>query len=328
MSWLYSQALVAEFLEANSLDGEPCAQLNVMPTQRPFWRKDKTMDVLSLSPFGATWKPLTARRGEELLTWYLAGFHARTSALLDLAPASMVRAADCGVNSNASLARYDHDTHSWRTPQLSLLGGSELYSETWPRWGLMRDGECWEQSTLAPRTNGTESGLWQTPVADDAINRLSGKFNSRGEPKLSAQVKMWPTPDAHCWKTAPRGNGTGGGEMLSNTLAVRWPKPRANDAEKRGNFDAQNPRNGLPAAVKRYMTPTASIGTKCGGRHKGKADTLASQIADLERMQQTSTGQLNPPWVEWLMGWPIGWTDLKPLAMAKFHEWQQQHGGF
>ena len=23
-------------------------------------------------------------------------------------------------------------------------------------------------------------------------------------------------------------------------------------------------------------------------------------------------GQLNPPWVEWLMGWPIGWTDLKP----------------
>ena len=116
--------------------------------------------------------------------------------------------------------------------------------------------------------------------------------------------------------------------MLSNTLAVRWPKPRANDAEKRGNFDAQNPRNGLPAAVKRYMTPTASIGTKCGGRHKGKADTLASQIADLERMQQTSTGQLNPPWVEWLMGWPIGWTDLKPLAMARFHEWQQQHGGF
>ncbi|KPG94781.1 hypothetical protein AK821_18410 [Pseudomonas sp. RIT-PI-r] len=36
-------------------------------------------------------------------------------------------------------------------------------------------------------------------------------------------------------------------------------------------------------------------------------------------------GQLNPEWVEWLMGWPIGWTELKPLAMDKFREWQQQH---
>lgn len=36
-------------------------------------------------------------------------------------------------------------------------------------------------------------------------------------------------------------------------------------------------------------------------------------------------GHLNPTWVEWLMGWPLGWTDLKPLEMARFREWQQQH---
>jgi len=29
-------------------------------------------------------------------------------------------------------------------------------------------------------------------------------------------------------------------------------------------------------------------------------------------------GPLNPEWVEWLMGWPLGWTDLKPLATDKF----------
>jgi hypothetical protein len=39
-------------------------------------------------------------------------------------------------------------------------------------------------------------------------------------------------------------------------------------------------------------------------------------------------GSLNPPWVEWLMGWLIEWTDLKPLEMDKFQQWQQQHGGF
>ena len=37
-------------------------------------------------------------------------------------------------------------------------------------------------------------------------------------------------------------------------------------------------------------------------------------------------GRLNPTWVEWLMGWPLGWTDLTPLEMDKFQEWQQQHG--
>jgi hypothetical protein len=36
----------------------------------------------------------------------------------------------------------------------------------------------------------------QTPVKDDVVNRKDGKFNSRGEPKLSAQVKRMPTVTA------------------------------------------------------------------------------------------------------------------------------------
>lgn len=46
--------------------------------------------------------------------------------------------------------------------------------------------------------------MWQTPVADDAVNRERGKFNSRGEPKLSAEVKLaqWPSPVA--MDTIPR----------------------------------------------------------------------------------------------------------------------------
>jgi hypothetical protein len=37
-------------------------------------------------------------------------------------------------------------------------------------------------------------------------------------------------------------------------------------------------------------------------------------------------GPLNPNWVEWLMGWPIGWTDSGPLEMAKFRRWLDEHG--
>ncbi|QDT30907.1 hypothetical protein Mal48_01810 [Thalassoglobus polymorphus] len=36
-------------------------------------------------------------------------------------------------------------------------------------------------------------------------------------------------------------------------------------------------------------------------------------------------GPVNPYWSEWLIGWPIGWTDLRPLGMDKFQSWRQQH---
>ena len=30
-----------------------------------------------------------------------------------------------------------------------------------------------------------------------------------------------------------------------------------------------------------------------------------------QSVQETATGSLNPTWVEWLMGFPTGWTDLE-----------------
>ena len=35
------------------------------------------------------------------------------------------------------------------------------------------------------------------------------------------------------------------------------------------------------------------------------------------------------PWIsfrEWMMGWPIGWTELRPLATDRFQEWRRWHG--
>lgn len=39
------------------------------------------------------------------------------------------------------------------------------------------------------------------------------------------------------------------------------------------------------------------------------------------------TGEMTPARVEWAMGWPIGWTDLRPLEMDKFQQWLSRHGG-
>jgi hypothetical protein len=49
-------------------------------------------------------------------------------------------------------------------------------------------------------------------------------------------------------------------------------------------------------------------------------------IEEARLMGAGNGGKLNPEWVEWLMGWPLGWTDLKPLETDKFHCVQQQPG--
>lgn len=39
-------------------------------------------------------------------------------------------------------------------------------------------------------------------------------------------------------------------------------------------------------------------------------------------------GRLNPEFVEWVMGWPTGWTAIEPLAMDRYLEWKLQHSPY
>jgi hypothetical protein len=55
-------------------------------------------------------------------------------------------------------------------------------------------------------------------------------------------------------------------------------------------------------------------------RDRGKGN-LGEQVSGLH-----NGGKLNPTWTEWLMGWPLEWTDLKPLEMDKSLSAQQQPG--
>lgn len=162
MSYIYSRALVVASLGDNFSDTEPSAPLNGNPTPRPCLWHDKTMEPSRLSRFGVMCKPLTESLGAELLTLFVAGFPARTSALPEKEQESQANEAECGATWRASLAKFDPDLRSWKTVQLSLLGDSALSSVIWPRWGMTQDGECWELPMLADNTNGTESGLLPT----------------------------------------------------------------------------------------------------------------------------------------------------------------------
>jgi hypothetical protein len=173
MSWLFSQALVAEYLGANSLDGEQSAPLNGKPTQQAYCAPDKMTAFSRLSLFGMTFKPLMADHGEELLTLYLEDFHARTLVPQEKAQELTENDQECGEKWHASLGKYDLDTSLWKTHQCSLLGDLDEFLETWPQWGLMRNGEFWEVKNLAHHIQGTEFGLSHpTPLKTDHFKFL------------------------------------------------------------------------------------------------------------------------------------------------------------
>lgn len=225
----------------------------------------------------------------------------RTSARQGRGPASTASAADYGASIPVSLAHFDPDTSSWRTWQLSLVEGLTVFSETWPRSGLMRNGIAYQLPPLVPLTVGTDSGFWPTPV----VVYTRENWTAEQIAERQAQVKA---------ETLAKGkHHTGNGFGMNLAQAVRiWPTPRANDAEKRGNI-ANDKRNGLPAAVRYWPTPNAGDYRAGMSNAPGRQQSsLPRSVGIAEGVSSGRRGGLNPTWVEWLMGFPLEWSALEP----------------
>jgi hypothetical protein len=141
-----------------------------------------------LSRFGMTFAPLMADRGEELLTWFLAASRARTSASPEKERESTASDPGYGVKWRGSLAKFDPDSRSWKTAQLSLIEDSDESSVIWPRSGMTADGQCYLLPTLAPRTKGDR--FWLVAMAHGVaarVDRLRAIGNGQ-VPQCSAQA--------------------------------------------------------------------------------------------------------------------------------------------
>jgi hypothetical protein len=295
MSWLFSQALVEEYLVDTSSDGEQSVQLSGSHTQQAYCAPDKMTAFSRLSRFGMTFKPLTVNRGAELLTLYLAGFPAKTSQPQEKEQELTESAAGCGEKWRASFTKYNPDSRLWKTHQCSLLGDLEPFLETWPQWGFMRGGECWEQQTLAQTTSETASGLWATLAASDGQRggTITDKMTGQSLPQMVNTPAKWPTPCATDYK----------GSGQTGQLRDRLDYAAERGATKSNNYATPQARDFRSGSTDRWDNPDRS-----------------------RNLNDKIGGQLNPTWVEWLMGWPLGWTDLKPLATDKCHSVPQQPG--
>lgn len=254
--------------------------------------------------------------------------------------ASKARKAVFGPKWRDSLATFDPGTSSWKTSQACLVQGWTAFAETWPRSGMIVNGIAYRLPALVPYTSAIEFGLWLDPVdwnpeqggqplvmwptpraadgakgtrtlpgaIDDAARRTTGN-------DLPTSVLLWPTPQAHDTRNGNpervgRFGKRHGGRNLNDEVA-KWPTPtiRGNNNRKGLTKDSGD---GLATAVKRhlptpaqrdYRYPNSKSYSERGGGSNG------------EQLPNHVGGPLNPPWVEWLMGFPIGWTELDPSEM-------------
>ena len=163
--------------------------------------------------------------------------------------------------------------------------GSSAAFLTWKASGIKPSHLLFQLAPSMRRTDATESGLLHTPTAK--ANQMAPSMKERDP------GSWWPTP------TTP----SGGGE-------------RSGDRSGTGNLYYMARSGQLwPTPAKRVYRGANS------DKHLAKARGHHDQLPNAVKMAGHKGGQLNPMWVEWLMGFPTGWTDLKPSETPLSRKW-------
>lgn len=152
-----------------------------------------------------------------------------------------------------------------------------------------------------------ESGSRLLPTVTATVGEKSRNHrDSSGRPGLQIAAMLWKTP------TTPSG-GTIRSEEISQTGMTPDGKKRQVTLEKQVRM----------SNLRMWPTPAAR---DCKGSNSMEHLTRESgnrnhvdQLANAAKLnpgvsESQASGQLNPTWVEWLMGFPIGWTDLGASA--------------
>jgi hypothetical protein len=200
------------------------------------------------------------------------------------------------------------------------------------------------------KLTGEQLSLWTSSAADTPANHLAPQENDEGQTTQDICGHGYETPLAHydpdtrSWKTSgdislwgeqpsleslPKAGMTRNGVLyqqldwvrpIDETASSLWPTPTTQENEHPGAIWNEKWRRVSPSgvshgmnladAVRIWPTPTAKDGKGASG-HRSEARRLADLTYRARIVDGVTTGSLNPTWVEWLMGFPIGWTDLE-----------------
>jgi len=186
------------------------------------------------------------------------------------------------------------------------------YSLTWKAAATPAGRSLYRLRLSAPTTAGTGCGLWPTANAANAANDITLTCSGDGREK----------PNKLGWAVAQR----------------LWMTPKAGDADFHSPSTSDRPREMSTHLGTQVMFATPRTEGFDAGKHRGKADSLHSQVKMLPTpvttdhkqhsspaatsgkspqlgptVGSTSGMKLSAAWVgEFLMGYPRGWMDDLP----------------
>jgi hypothetical protein len=191
---------------------------------------------------------------------------------------------------------------------------------------------------------------WPSPRGSDGEKGGPNQRGSKGDRMLPSAV-MWLTPSvedagrqgkAENWRQYEEGGRTRQARLRNQ---VMWPTPSVGDVtgghtSRSGNRKDEPLLNravklaGGPLTRQTYPTPIGGgrthdpgLNSSASSRRKMGGRAPQTHLLKSEKWYQQVMGQLNPEWVEWLMGWPVGWTALEPLGTDRYQRWLRLHGG-
>jgi hypothetical protein len=205
------------------------------------------------------------------------------------------------------------------------------------------------------RDQVSNSHMWPTPKAHEP--GMTAKTTGRGVEKsthLTTQValaegmidrntgRLWPTPQAHKitrsggivnadgteWDGLSKPHSKTTGRPITTALAdavAMWPMPCASEA-RQGYQNRNNGKKGSQKSLTTVVVDAEKFATPQARDFRTGSTERWDNPERSRNLNDQIGGQLNPTWVEWLMGWPLGWTDCGASATAKFREWCASHG--
>lgn len=298
--------------------------LSGKPTRRPVswrgWLKRPWLRLLS----GTTSPPSTPARGVEQWIASLVALRARTCLSQGSRPGSTESARDSSTSRSESPTRPTRRSSRGRTSAAQL----ELFLPSMPSSPATATSEqpsAFELLTLEPLIGADASSFWPTAVVSDSESSARGTTTTgvmHPGASLTDAMREWATPNAslHNYLEEPASYEERSARLVAEGTrplgvnlgqqAQTWPTPAARDskgangpehlAKKRGHHDQ------LPNAVALWS---------------GHPDPTTEQ-GGLEPSPPTHTSRrLNPAFVEWLMGWPAGWSLPGSFGPTDFASW-------
>jgi hypothetical protein len=152
---------------------------------------------------------------------------------------------------------------------------------------------------------------WSTPKATDGAKGGPGQsYGSGGTPPLPAQAAQWPTPAAQNWKgsspdSITRADGKSRMDILHYLAEQGFTRPAPAIKPDGHRFCSHT-----PISRPLWASMIASHG----------------RVVSRRILKGRSRRRLNPIFVGWLMGWPIGHA-LCACSATEFIHWQQHMRG-